>query len=52
MRQRDVRRLAAQLGIPESQVSRDVLISHVLNALADEDGIIFYGGTALGRIDA
>lgn len=44
-----VRQLAAKLGVPEQQVSRDVAISHALLALEDPKGIVFFGGTALCR---
>lgn len=45
------RRRAGDLGVPESQVARDHLISHVLHALAqlDPGAFVFFGGTALCR---
>ncbi len=44
--------VARQLGVPDSQVRRDHLISHALVALADSPtagGVTFFGGTALCR---
>jgi predicted nucleotidyltransferase component of viral defense system len=41
---------AAAFGVPEEQVVRDHLISHVLSALADlQAPVVFFGGTALAR---
>lgn len=44
-----VQQVAAQLGVSEGQIARDMLISHALYALRDEAGLIFFGGTALCR---
>lgn len=44
-----IRQHAARLGVPESQIVRDVLISHALVALEGEEGFVFFGGTALCR---
>lgn len=53
MRSARIRHHAALLGVPEPQVRRDVLISHVLNVLTEAcEGagpIVFFGGTALCR---
>lgn len=46
---REIRDLAAQLGVPESQIRRDHLLSHLINALPHEDQVSFIGGTALNR---
>lgn len=42
---------AQALGVPESQIVRDHLISHTLEAIASlkNDTIVFFGGTALCR---
>lgn len=44
---------AARLGLPEAQVRRDILISHVLHALpqliSSDAEVVFFGGTALCR---
>lgn len=44
-----VRQLAAELGVPEGQVARDLTISHVLFNLDESEGMVFFGGTALCR---
>lgn len=53
MRPARIRERAAQLGVPEAQVRRDILISHVLHALPQivsrDAQVIFFGGTALCR---
>jgi len=46
---REIRSLAAQLGVPENQVRRDHLLSHLIDALPLEDRVVFIGGTALNR---
>jgi predicted nucleotidyltransferase component of viral defense system len=45
----EVRAAAARWGTASDQILKDHLISHLLNALRDVDGIVFYGGTALNR---
>ena len=48
----EIESTSRQFGVPESQVRRDHLISHVLTALADSstaDDVTFFGGTALCR---
>ena len=48
----EISRHAERHGVPEMQVRRDWMISHVLHALASiqqETPIVFYGGTALCR---
>ena len=47
----EIRERAAQFGVPEDQVVRDYLISHVIQALSTiaEPAITFFGGTALCR---
>lgn len=53
MRPARIRHHAARLGVPEQQVRRDVLISHVLNVLTEAcegmGAVVFFGGTALCR---
>jgi len=46
---REIRNLAARLGVPENQVRRDHLLSHLIDALPLEDRVAFIGGTALHR---
>ncbi len=46
---REVSRAAARLGVPEGQVRRDHLLSHLIRGLKDVPGIVFVGGTALNR---
>jgi predicted nucleotidyltransferase component of viral defense system len=45
------RERAAALGVPESQIAQDHLISHVLKALSEsgQEDLTFFGGTALCR---
>lgn len=43
------RQRAAELGVPQRQIERDHLVSHLLFALGDEHGVVFFGGTALNR---
>jgi len=46
----DLRSVADHFGVPESQVRRDHLVSHVLAALpALVPDVVFFGGTALAR---
>lgn len=45
----EIRARAARLKVPESQVRRDHLLSHLINALDGKDGLVFLGGTALNR---
>ena len=45
----EIRNLAAQLVVPESQIRRDHLLSHLIGALPLEDRVVFIGGTALNR---
>lgn len=45
----EIRSLASQLSVPESQVRRDHLLSHLIRALPLDDGVVFIGGTALNR---
>lgn len=45
----EIRDRAARLEVPESQVRRDHLLSHLINALNGEDRVVFIGGTALNR---
>jgi predicted nucleotidyltransferase component of viral defense system len=35
--------------VPENQVRRDHLLSHLINVLPDTKGVVFIGGTALNR---
>ncbi len=44
-----VRSRAAELGVPQLQIERDHVVSHLLNALEHESGVVFFGGTALNR---
>lgn len=46
---REIRGLSVQLGVPENQVRRDHLLSHLIGALPLEDRVVFIGGTALNR---
>lgn len=46
---REIRSLARQLGVPEIQIRRDHLLSHLIDALPLEDRVVFIGGTALNR---
>lgn len=49
----EVSRHAAHFGVPQSQITRDHLISHTLLAIAEHtasaDALTFFGGTALCR---
>lgn len=48
----EIERTAGAFGVPDSQIVRDHLISHVLAAIADSadhDRVTFFGGTALCR---
>lgn len=45
----EIARWARTWGVPETQVVKDHLISHLLNALENVDSIVFFGGTALNR---
>ena len=44
-----IRDVAARLRVPERQVRRDHLLSHLIAGVAGADGVIFVGGTALHR---
>lgn len=46
---REVRRRASSLGVPESQVRRDHLLSHLINVLREAQDVVFIGGSALNR---
>lgn len=46
---REIRRLAGQRGVPEIQIRRDHLLSHLIGALPLDDRLVFIGGTALHR---
>lgn len=46
---REIRDRATHLGVPESQVRRDHLLSHLVHSLPREDRVVFIGGTALNR---
>lgn len=46
---REIRDRAAQLGVPENQVRRDHLLSHLIHGLPLEERVVFIGGTALNR---
>lgn len=45
----EIRGLARELGVPESQIRRDHLLSHLIVELPLEDRVVFIGGTALNR---
>jgi len=45
----EVRTVAQNWGVAQSQVLRDHLISHLLHAIEGLPGVVFFGGTALGR---
>lgn len=45
----EFRKLAVRFGVPEIQVRRDHLLSHLISALPSEDRVLFIGGTALNR---
>lgn len=45
----EVREAVAHWGTTSDQIHKDHLISHLLNALRDVGGFVFYGGTALNR---
>lgn len=45
----EIRGLARELGVPESQIRRDHLLSHLIAGLPLEDRVVFIGGTALNR---
>lgn len=44
-----IRERATALSVPESQIRRDHLLSHLINSLRGADGLVFVGGTALNR---
>lgn len=46
---REVRQRASSLGVPEGQVRRDHLLSHLINVLQEVHDVTFIGGTALNR---
>ena len=46
---REIREVAAQLGVPERQVRRDHLLSHLIDGVADVGDVVLIGGTALNR---
>lgn len=45
----ELRAVAERFGVSDDQVRRDHLISHVLAAIENVEGVVFYGGTALTR---
>lgn len=45
----EIRDRATSLGVPESQVRRDHLLSHLIQGLTGVDEVVFVGGTALNR---
>lgn len=46
----ELRRWVSHFGVPEQQIRRDHLLSHVLQALARLDmELVFFGGTSLCR---
>lgn len=45
----EIRGRARELGVPEAQIRRDHLLSHLIAALPLEDRVVFIGGTALNR---
>lgn len=45
----ELRAVAEKFGVADEQVRRDHLISHVLAAIENVEGVVFYGGTALTR---
>ncbi|MCZ6663038.1 MAG: nucleotidyl transferase AbiEii/AbiGii toxin family protein [Actinobacteria bacterium] len=45
----ELRDRAAYLGVPENQVRRDHLLSHLIHAMRGMEGVVFIGGTALNR---
>jgi predicted nucleotidyltransferase component of viral defense system len=45
----EIRKQTADLGVPEAQVRRDHLLSHLIAAIPQNDRVIFFGGTALNR---
>lgn len=48
----EVAEIAGRHGVPESQIWRDWVVSHLLHALGEiqhETSVVFYGGTALCR---
>ena len=52
LRTDEIARWTRTFGVSDEQIRRDHAISHILVALAalDGPGIVFYGGTALGRV--
>lgn len=46
---REIRECAARIGVPENQVRRDHLLSHLIGSLPVEERVVFIGGTALNR---
>lgn len=46
---REIRGAAALLGVPERQVRRDHLLSHLIDGVAGAESVIFVGGTTLNR---
>lgn len=46
---REIRDLATRRGVPEVQIRRDHLLSHLIAALPLEERVVFIGGTALNR---
>lgn len=45
----EIRSLVQRLGVPEAQIRRDHLLSHLIAAVPLEDRVVFIGGTALNR---
>jgi predicted nucleotidyltransferase component of viral defense system len=44
-----IRERAATLSVPESQIRRDHVLSHLIHSLEGGSGFVFIGGTALNR---
>lgn len=45
----EIREVAARLAVPERQVRRDHLLSHVISGMAGAEGVVLIGGTTLNR---
>lgn len=45
----DIRTVAAERGVPERQIRRDHLLSHLLLGIREVPDVVFIGGTALNR---
>lgn len=46
---REIRDRAREFGVPEAQIRRDHLLSHLTAGLPPQDRVVFIGGTALNR---